>query len=93
MSELRILSPAELQKIGIVCEKCKTEIVYDLDSAIVEIPSQCPVCQPEPFGGQPSRALEWYRKLRKLNPSAVRLYFREAEEGEKTGHIADKTQG
>jgi hypothetical protein len=34
MSEFRILSPAELQKIGIVCEKCKTEMLYDLDSTI-----------------------------------------------------------
>jgi hypothetical protein len=83
MSEFYVLSPAELQKVGLTCEKCKTEIVYELDSTIVEIPSQCPVCQPEVFGSQPTRALDWYRKLKKLTPpGAVRLYFRKAKEGD-----------
>jgi hypothetical protein len=79
MSNFQAFSPDDLQKVGIVCKTCKTEVVYDLDSSVNEIPSQCPVCQPEPFGGQPSRALDWYRKLRKLDPNAVRLYFRKPQ--------------
>jgi hypothetical protein len=84
MDEFYIFSPADFQKVGVVCETCKTEMVYDLDSKAEEIPSQCPVCQPEAFGGQPSQALQWYRKLKKLNPNVVRLYFRKTDEQPKT---------
>jgi DNA-directed RNA polymerase subunit RPC12/RpoP len=88
MSEFASFSPAQIEKLGLICKNCGTEIVVELekDSAM---PHRCPACQsnPEvplsspqpPFGY--GTGWGWLKQIRELARSKeaplVRFYFKE----------------
>jgi hypothetical protein len=82
MDDFHVFGPLDFQKLGIVCDKCKTELVYDLSAAHSEgVPTKCPVCFNDPFtNSRNDRLLDYYKKIRNLEkPELTRLYFTKKE--------------
>lgn len=90
MSDLVSFSPREIERLGLICSNCGTEMVIELQKANVRFPARCPSCQPPsheiPLSmPQPPFAYgtgwNWLKEIRELAGSEeaplVRFYFKE----------------
>jgi hypothetical protein len=82
MGDYQVFGPLDIQKVGVVCDKCKTEVVYDLSAEHpAGVPAKCPICFDDPFTNERNaNFVNYYRKIRKLEkPELTRLYFTKKE--------------
>jgi DNA-directed RNA polymerase subunit RPC12/RpoP len=75
----------ELNRVGVVCQDCGTEVVFDISKTRAADPDQrCPGCGDRefmtglnPFGTKPFVVPDVFRTLQGLKiKSVVRLYFK-----------------
>lgn len=81
MSEFVSFAVNEIEKIGLICPNCKSEVVLTLhDKEPRPAPHRCPVCLAEqkPFARYKPDWMEYMRMLKDADDgSAVRMYFKE----------------
>lgn len=83
MSDFVSFNPAEIQKVGLVCNNCGTEILLEFSEKKIRVPQSCPACDSAP--PQPPFSYKfswrWFEEIDKMRrsdeASLVRFYFKE----------------
>ena len=81
MSDFVSFAVQEIEKLGLVCPNCKSELVITFQKDKPTMPAhKCPVClaDQKPFARYKPDWLEWMRTLKDAEDAgSVHLYFKE----------------
>jgi hypothetical protein len=77
---LASLGVAQLQKIGLVCSNCQTEVLIDMDDAKATFPQRCPACGSDGGIYTGSNWLVQFRKIKEMKEAPyLKLYYPRSE--------------